>query len=145
MCVCVCVCVSLHHCCFRLKQHLADSKGDQPGVTSHVIRLSSGLKIEIHSRDLRSSSLDMIVIPADKYLKHTLNSVSQLINYGMSAIDLLARIQICLGPVSAGTITVQPPYDTAWASLKDVSSLTLPHYLWRLLGPFNVLCAQMWP
>jgi len=27
-----------------------------------------------------------------------------------------------------------------WAYLKVVSSLTLLHYLWRLLGPFNLAC-----
>jgi len=33
---------------------------------------------------------------------------------------------------------------SAWAYLKVVSSLTSFHYLWRLLGPFSLPCAQKW-
>ena len=28
---------------------------------------------------------------------------------------------------------------------KSVSSFTLPHYLWRSLGPFSLRCAQKLP
>jgi len=38
-----------------------------------------------------------------------------------------------------------PCSNSGWAYLKVVSSLTLPHYLWRSLGLFSLPCAQKWP
>ena len=69
----------------RLKQHMTVSNRGLPTATvapSYVIQLKSGLKIEIHCRDLSSSSVDMIIIPADEHLRHTLNSVRELISKG---------------------------------------------------------------
>jgi len=34
---------------------------------------------------------------------------------------------------------------TSQPYLTGVSSLTLLHYLWRMLGPFSLPCAQKWP
>ena len=42
-------------------------------------------------------------------------------------------------------ITATWVWTLAWAHLKGVSSLTLLHYLRRLLSPFSLLCAQKWP
>jgi len=41
-------------------------------------------------------------------------------------------------------ITATRVWISAWAYLKVVSSWTSPHYLWRLLGPFSLTCAQKW-
>jgi len=65
--------------------------------------------------------------------------------YSLGITDsTVSHRSIAVPPSSSGSM-LDHRLISAWAYVKDVSSWTWLHYLWRSLGPFGLSYAQQWP